>query len=93
MFIEYEERRIAELEELIKKKQDAVDGLKYGVWGGYFMKYTSATLARRQMLIGRAKKMMDAGRSWKDICQALGLTESAMRSIRHVINEAEIKKM
>ena len=48
--------------------------------------------ARRQMLIGRAKKMFDEGRSWKEIAQELGLTESVMRSIKHTIEQAEINR-
>ena len=48
--------------------------------------------AERQMLIGRAKKMFDEGRSWKEICQELKLTESTLRSIRHTIEQAEINR-
>ena len=50
------------------------------------------SLRRRQMLIGRAKKMLDEGRSWKEICDELKVSESTVRSIRHTIEQAEINR-
>ena len=50
------------------------------------------SLRRRQILVGRAKKMLDEGRTWKEICAELNLTESTVRSIRHTIEQAEINK-
>lgn len=47
---------------------------------------------KRQMLIGRAKKMFDEGRSWKEICEELGVSESTVRSIRHTIEQAGINR-
>lgn len=47
---------------------------------------------KRQMMIGRAKKMLDEGRTWKEICQELNLTESTVRSIRHTVEQAEIER-
>lgn len=47
---------------------------------------------KRQMLVGRAKKMFDEGRTWKEICQELKISESTVRSIRHTIEQAEINK-
>ena len=44
------------------------------------------------MLIGRAKKMLGEGRTWKEICDALKISESTVRSIRHVIDQAEINR-
>ena len=49
-------------------------------------------LKYRQFLIGKVKKMFDEGRSWKEICQELQLTESTIRSIRHTLDQAEINK-
>jgi DNA-binding NarL/FixJ family response regulator len=50
------------------------------------------SLRKRQILIGRAKKMFDEGRSWKEICEELGVSESTVRSIRHTIEQAEINR-
>lgn len=56
------------------------------------MAIDKASETKRQMMIGRAKKMLDEGRTWKEICQELKLTESTVRAIRHTIEQAEINK-
>lgn len=43
----------------------------------------------RQMLIGRVKKMHDAGLTTSEICEKLKMTESEIRPAMEVIEEAE----
>lgn len=50
------------------------------------------SLRKRQILIGRAKKMFEEGKTWTEICNNLNLTESTVRSIRHTIEQAEINR-
>lgn len=56
------------------------------------MAIDKASLRRRQIMIGRAKKMFDEGRTWKEICEELNVSESTIRSIRHTIEQAEINR-
>lgn len=47
------------------------------------------SLAKRQMLVGRARQMFDAGYNVEAIRNALGLSESQVRSIKSTIDEAK----
>jgi DNA-binding NarL/FixJ family response regulator len=50
------------------------------------------SLAKRQMMVGRTKRLFDEGCSVKEICEELKLSESTVRSIKHTIDEAEKNK-
>lgn len=50
------------------------------------------SLHKRQMLVGRAAKMHREGRSTAEIQKALGVSESTVRSIMEVVEEAEANR-
>ena len=44
---------------------------------------------RRQCMIGRVKKMLDAGLTTSEICEKLEMSESEIRPVMEVIEKAE----
>lgn len=56
------------------------------------MTENNMSLYKRQMLVGRASLMHKEGKTTAEIREALGLSESTVRSIMKTVTEAEAKR-
>lgn len=78
--------------ELVLKTAPIMANTQFIFLEDLIMAIDEKSLRQRQIMIGRAKKMFDEGRSWKEICDELRISESTVRSIRHTIEQAEINR-
>lgn len=57
------------------------------------MNIDEMSLAKRQLLIGVAKKLYDEGFTTEEVAAKLCVSESTVRSIKKIIDEANEKKV